>query len=207
MDIRNKKPEIIMKRITLLFIAIIACLVTTAAQADTSAIQPSVTDTQIEYTDTPASTTQSPKKQTNSDDFFSSDFGFSSATTISVVAIVCVFGLPVIIVFIAFYFRYKNKRAKYKLAEQALAAGQPIPEDFFKGKTDSGTLQKGITNIFTGIGLFIFLWAITTQFSIGCIGLLIMFMGFGQVVIHYSSEKKEGTKKPGNKDNNISIEE
>lgn len=198
-----------MKRITLLFIAIIACLVTAAAQADTSAIQPSVTDTQIEYTDTPASTTQSPKKQTNNNDaFFSSDFRFDSATTISVVAIVSVFGLPVIIVFIAFYFRYKDKKAKYKLAEQALAAGQPIPEEFFRGKNDSNsTLQKGITNIFTGIGLFIFLWAITTQFSIGCIGLLIMFMGFGQVVIHYTNEKKQETKKQDNKDNNISIEE
>lgn len=195
-----------MKRITLLFIAIIACLVTVAAQVDTSAVQQSVTDTQIEYTDTPE-TNHSEKSNSSSSDFFSG-FNFDPAVAIPIIAIVCTFGLPAIIVFIAFYFKYKNRKAKYRLAEQALAAGQPIPEDFFKGKVESGTLQKGITNTFTGVGLFIFLWAITGEFSIGCIGLLIMFMGLGQVAIHYTQDNKKNNKKDRyNDDNNISIEE
>ena len=41
---------------------------------------------------------------------------------------------------------------------------------------------KGIKNIFIGIGLFIFLWAITENFGVGCVGLLMMFTGFGQLV-------------------------
>ncbi|NDV82434.1 DUF6249 domain-containing protein [Bacteroides sp. 51] len=196
-----------MKRITLLLIAIIACLITVAAQVDTSAVQQSVTDTQIEYTDTPDTNHSGEKSRTRSSDFFS-DFSMDSAMAIPIIAIVCTFGMPVLIVFIAFYFKYKNRRAKYKLAEQALAAGQPIPEDFFKTKAESGTLQKGITNTFTGVGLFIFLWAITGEFSIGCIGLLIMFMGLGQIVIHYTQDNKKNNKKDRyNDDNNISIEE
>lgn len=195
-----------MKRITLLFIAIIACLVTAAAQTDTATVQSSVTDTQIEYTDTPASS-NSNRDADNFDRFFPSDSQFNSETVIAIIAIIAVFGLPVIIVFIAFYFKYKNRKEKYKLAEQALAAGQPIPEQFLQAKVEGSTLSKGITNIFTGIGLFIFLWAITNEFSIGCIGLLIMFTGFGQVVIHYTQNKKKSDYTDRyNNDNNTPIE-
>jgi hypothetical protein len=45
-----------------------------------------------------------------------------------------------------------------------------------------------------GIGLFIFLWAITGEFGLGCIGLLVMFTGFGQLVIFYSQQKKNEEK-------------
>ena len=51
-----------------------------------------------------------------------------------------------------------------------------------------------IAPIFVGIGLFIFLWAITGEFGLGCIGLLVMFTGFGQLVIFYSQQKKNEEK-------------
>ena len=116
-------------------------------------------------------------------------------TIIAMTAIIFVFGLPALLIFIIFYFRYKNRKAKYRLAEQALASGQQLPPDFFKSDVMkdmamSDIRSKGIKNIFLGIGLFIFLWAITTKFSIGCIGLLIMFTGFGQVVIYYTQDKQ-----------------
>lgn len=196
-----------MKRITLLFIAIIACILTATAQTDTIEVRQSATDTQIEYIDTPAAKPVESSAKRANDDNFSFDFGRNFETVIPVLAILCVFGLPVIVVFIIFYFRYKSKKAKYGLAEQALAAGQPIPEEYFRERSGSNILQKGITNAFTGIGLFIFLWAITEEFSIGCIGLLIMFMGFGQIVIHYTNDKKKDSKKPGCKDNNSPNEE
>ena len=53
------------------------------------------------------------------------------------------------------------------------------------------TLKKGVS---VGIGLFIFLWAITGEFGLGCIGLLVMFTGFGQLVIFYSQQKKNEEK-------------
>lgn len=122
--------------------------------------------------------------------------GNTSETIISITAIVFVFGLPLLIVFIVFFFNYKNRKAKYRLAEQALASGQQLPENFFKNVDKTEDIRsKGIKNVFTGIGLFIFLWAITNNFSIGCIGLLIMFTGFGQLVIYYTQESRKNDNK------------
>lgn len=114
---------------------------------------------------------------------------------IPLIALILCFGFPLFVIFIVFFFRYKNRKAKYRLIEQTIAAGRPLPPDFFKSDVVkemaiSDIRSKGIKNIFLGIGLFIFLWAITTEFSIGCIGLLIMFTGFGQVVISYTQDKQ-----------------
>ena len=107
-------------------------------------------------------------------------------TIIALTAIVFVFGLPALLLFIIFYFRYKNRKAKYRLAEQALAAGQQLPPEFFNEGKDKDLRSRGIKNIFLGIGLFIFLWALTEEFGLGCIGLLVMFTGFGQAIIYYT---------------------
>lgn len=124
--------------------------------------------------------------------------GKTSETIIAVTAIVFVFGLPLFIVFTVFFFNYKNRKAKYRLAEQAMASGQQLPENFFqKAEKMEDIRTKGIKNIFLGIGLFIFLWAMT-NFSIGCIGLLVMFTGFGQVVIHYSQESSGKNRNKAN---------
>lgn len=125
------------------------------------------------------------------------DFGWNTGhdtreMLIAVTAIVSVFGLPLVVIFIVFFFRYKNRKAKYRLIEQALASGQPLPENLFKETDLTDTRSKGVKNVFTGIGLFIFLWAITGQFGVGCIGLLIMFTGFGQIIIYYMQQSKDG---------------
>ncbi len=137
-------------------------------------------------------------KHENKDSILGIDLGDakSAETVIAIVAIIFTFGFPLLIVFTVFFFNYKNRKAKYRLAEQALSTGQQLPEDFFKKAERTEDIRsKGIKNIFLGIGLFIFLWAMT-NFSIGCIGLLIMFMGFGQVVIYYTQESKR--EKPFN---------
>ena len=117
---------------------------------------------------------------------------YGSAVLIPIFGIVFFFTMPVLLIFIIFAFRYKNRKAKYRLAEQAIAAGQPLPDSFFKEFEHiyNNTRSRGIRNICLGIGLFIFLWAITESFGIGCIGLLIMFTGIGQVIIYYTQEKK-----------------
>lgn len=109
---------------------------------------------------------------------------------IAIISVIAVFGFPVFILFIIFFFRYKNRKARYRLAEQALAAGQPLPEDFIKENKPTDQRSQGIKNTFTGIGLFIFLWAITDELSIGTIGLLVMFTGIGQWIIGYTQQKK-----------------
>ena len=116
-------------------------------------------------------------------------------TLVALTAIIFTLGLPALLIFIIFYFRYKNRKAKYRLAEQALAAGQQLPPEFFKEGEGKDLRSRGIRNIFLGIGLFIFLWAITGVFGLGCIGLLIMFTGFGQVTIYYT-QPGQGDGKP-----------
>ncbi len=195
-----------MKRITLLFIAILTCLAV-AAQTDSVGVQKKMTDTQIEYTDTPAGgtgVTSSSDNYTGSD--FSMDFDFLPDAIIPIMALICVFGFPILIVFVVLFFKYKNRKAKYRLAEQALAAGQPIPAEFFNQKLESGVLQKGISNTFIGIGLFVFLGAITKDFGIGCIGLFVMFMGIGQIVIHYTQVDRKNRKKPDGTDTKFPTE-
>ena len=123
-------------------------------------------------------------------------FGDDAQETLdALTAIIFTLGLPALLIFIIFYFRYKNRKAKYRLAEQALAAGQQLPPEFFKEGEGKDLRSRGIKNIFLGIGLFIFLWAITGVFGLGCIGLLIMFTGFGQVTIYYT-QPGQGDGKP-----------
>ncbi|WP_321334855.1 DUF6249 domain-containing protein [uncultured Bacteroides sp.] len=152
--------------------------------------------------------------------FGSTDFG--SSVMIPIVAIIMIFGFPIFIIFILFFFRYKNRKAKYRLVEQALAAGQPIPEGVFNERIENDIRTRGIKNTFIGIGLFIFLWALTNNFGLGCIGLLIMFTGLGQLVIYYTqnssapknsketsfnNRKQDHKNNDEEKDNKSSIEE
>lgn len=140
---------------------------------------------------------------TDDDDFPFGNFekAVGGGILVAIVSIVAVFGLPVFVLAIVFFFRYKNRKARYRLAEQALAAGQPLPTDFIRENQPTDQRSQGIKNTFTGIGLFIFLWAITGELGIGCIGLMIMFMGIGQWIVGYQQ------KMPANKVSEIKVEE
>ena len=198
-----------MKRIIFVLMASMALCSLTLAQNKTIAAKDSVEKTKVtvtqndnsadeensdatstaEYTDTPDTSSNNATMSFDDDfPFQTNGKGWEAALLIPIIAIVMGIGLPMFIVFIAFYFRYKNKKAQYRLVEQALAAGQPIPESMFKQNLDSDIRVKGIKNTFLGLGLFIFLWALTDEFGLGCIGLLIMFTGLGQLVIHYTQE-------------------
>ncbi|MCD8032023.1 MAG: DUF6249 domain-containing protein [Bacteroides sp.] len=109
---------------------------------------------------------------------------------VPVVAITFTFIFPVAIIFIIYYFRYKNRKEQYRIAEQALATGRPIPPGLFKTEINDNLRTKGINAICMGLGLFILLWAFT-EFKIATVGLLIMFIGFGQVIGYYASVKEE----------------
>lgn len=125
----------------------------------------------------------------------------SKGTIIAIISIIAIFGMPVFILFIVFFFRYKNRKARYRLAEQALAAGQPLPEYILHDhQKTTDTTSQGIKNIFTGIGLFFFLWAITDEFSIGAVGILIMCQGIGQWIVgrrkQQTKQQHESAEKP-----------
>lgn len=109
-------------------------------------------------------------------------------------AIAMVFGLPMFIVFMILWFGYKNKKAKYKLASQALASGQAIPRELFqdqsKSEQNKDILSKGIKNAFLGIGLAIMLWCFTENTGVASIGMLILCIGLGQIVVALATRDK-----------------
>jgi len=158
--------------------------VTLSKKTDTKADESNTTVTVIGVDTTDMDTTAG--KDDNDLPFGNLSDTISGGILISIIAIVAVFGLPVFILFVIFFFRYKNRKARYRLAEQAIAAGQPLPENFIRENRPADQRSQGIKNTFTGIGLFIFLWAITGEF-----GLLIMFMGIGQWIIGSKQQKTD----------------
>lgn len=98
---------------------------------------------------------------------------------------------PVVLIILIFYFRNKNRKQRYLLMQQALAAGQPLPKEVFKEVTLPDNRVKGIKNMALGIGLALFLWMLTDEFSIACIGLLIFCIGAGQLVIYYTTPGRD----------------
>ena len=103
---------------------------------------------------------------------------------VSIVAIVIMFLIaPLLIILVIFYFVNKNRRERYKLAQMAIQNGQPIPDDILKSKLSSSSqgsdYQTGVRQMFTGVGLAIFLGIIIGKVGIG-IGALVFFIGLGK---------------------------
>jgi hypothetical protein len=109
--------------------------------------------------------------------------GILGPMTIGLVAIVIIFLLaPLLIIVVIFYFVNKNRRERYKLAQMAMQNGQPIPDDLLKEKQDDWDrtdYQAGVRQMFTGVGLAIFLGFIIGKIGIG-VGALVFFIGLGK---------------------------
>ena len=102
----------------------------------------------------------------------------------SIIAMVILFILaPLLIIIAIFYFVNKNRKERYKLAQMAIQNGQPIPDDILKEQTVHGSkgndYQSGMRQMFTGIGLAIFLGLIIGKIGFG-IGALVFFIGLGK---------------------------
>ena len=104
--------------------------VTLSKKTDTKADESNTTVTVIGVDTTDMDTTAG--KDDNDLPFGNLSDTISGGILISIIAIVAVFGLPVFILFVIFFFRYKNRKARYRLAEQAIAAGQPRPTNAHK---------------------------------------------------------------------------
>ena len=104
-----------------------------------------------------------------------------------VVFLAIFFLLPLLIIFVIIYFVNKNRKERYKLAQMAIQNGQPIPDDILKSKVSSSSgdndYQTGVRQMFTGVGLAIFLGIIIGKVGIG-IGALVFFIGLGKWFIY-----------------------
>jgi uncharacterized membrane protein len=88
---------------------------------------------------------------------------------------------PIVIICLVVYLINRNRRQRYKLAEMAIEKGQPIPDHIFKEEAaeNISDYQGGIRQMFTGVGLAIFLGIIIGEMGVG-IGALIFFIGLGK---------------------------
>ena len=121
----------------------------------------------------------------------------SDAAEVLVVAVVFffVFGVPCLVLFLIFYLSYRNRRAKYRLAELALEKGQPLPPGMFE-KEGRDLRAKGISNVCLGLGLSVLLSLIGGA-VLGSIGLMVLLAGVGQLVIYYTAPGKKRGTQPG----------
>ena len=130
------------------------------------------------------------------DDFPFNNFGdaVGGGILVAIISIIAIFGMPVFIIFVVFFFRYKNRKARYRLAEQALAAGQPLPEEFIREHKSTDQRTQGIKkHLYRHRALHIPLGH-HRRIRIGAIGLLVMFMGLGQWLIGYKQHANEEIK-------------
>ena len=117
-------------------------------------------------------------------EFFEKIFGGLGIAMIIPILAIVIFGLllPLIILFTVLYFVNRNRRDKYRLAEMAIKNGQPIPDELLKevkDDWDSNSYNAGIRQMFTGVGLAIFLGIILDELGLG-IGALVFFIGLGK---------------------------
>ena len=113
---------------------------------------------------------------------------------ISVVTMVILFVIfPLIVLVTVFYFINKNRKERYKLAQMAIEKGQPIPDAILRDQTAENVMtnreyQNGLRQMFTGVGLAIFLGLIIGKIGVG-IGALVFFIGLGKWFIARESSK------------------
>ena len=150
-----------------------------------------------------------------SDDMFKSVFDNLDKNEITgilfVLAIVLILFVlaPIGIIIAVFYFINKNRRERYKLAQMAMQNGQPIPDDLLKEKQanwDRSDYQTGMRQMFTGVGLAIFLGIVAGQTGFG-IGALVFFIGLGKwfiarkSMLNSDSQFNNGSNNNGNQSN------
>jgi hypothetical protein len=118
--------------------------------------------------------------------------GWKGATLL-IIALLCVIIFllaPIIIVALILRYLLKRHNQKVDLAEKAIAAGQPIPNDALPEIPASTNyyLNRGIRNTAIGLGLCIMFAIWDSEFLQG-IGALVACIGIGQVIIAKINKK------------------
>lgn len=106
--------------------------------------------------------------------------------------------LPIVCVIAALVYSYKQRKAKYRMAEKILESGQPLPESLngVLGDAERQTdlYSRGIKNVCLGVALSLFLFFLTDELGIACIGLFVVANGVSQLL---GSRRLERAEKAG----------
>ena len=107
---------------------------------------------------------------------------------------------PILIIIAVFYFINKNRKDRLKLAQMAVEKGQPIPDELLKEKGNpiiKDEYQAGVRQMFTGVGLAIFLGIVIGDIGFG-IGALVFCIGLGKWYIARESRKDDNSTQYNN---------
>lgn len=119
-----------------------------------------------------------------------------SKSVVAITGTVLVFMVPFAVIFCWFYFRSKNKRAKYALIEKMMTSGQPGAAELYRNiiegdrRQSRNRLLHGIRMAFVGIGLTAF-FTVCMGKEMGSIGILVFFIGIGEAIAGYLQKREE----------------
>ena len=111
-------------------------------------------------------------------------------------AIIFVFGTPIMIVAAVLYWAYRRRRLAHDTINQFLQSGKDIPpavlDNLFQEQTPRNNLQKGL--VMTGLGVGIFLcFTLIGSMSAASLGLIPLFIGLAQLLI-WKLEQNKGAE-------------
>lgn len=106
--------------------------------------------------------------------------------------------LPIVCIVAVLVYSYKKRKDKYRLAEKILESGQPLPNSLNDVLGDAARqtdlYSRGVKNICLGVALSLFLFFLTDELGIACIGLFIVANGVSQLL---GSRRLERAEKAG----------
>ncbi|MBB6520154.1 DUF6249 domain-containing protein [Pseudoteredinibacter isoporae] len=123
---------------------------------------------------------------------FTNSIGDFLEALVAVVAIILIFGMPVLIVGVVMYGRYKRRELINKSIDKMLESGQEIPAEIFQeatGKDEKSTLSKGVMLIAIGLGLMGFLGAVAGE--VGAVGLIPALIGAAHLFIWKTEQAQQ----------------
>lgn len=117
-----------------------------------------------------------------------------SVILILVISVLAIFVGPLLIIALIFYYRHKNRKAKYELAAKMIEKGEPLPADLEESVRGLSDMEsKGIKNMCIGAAVTVFIWALTDSFGLACIGLIVLANGLSQYIIARRTKETEDT--------------
>lgn len=137
---------------------------------------------------------------------------FACAIVICVILIptLCIFGLPLLIIWIIARNRRKRERERNELIKSLAENGKDVSilinEQIKENKTTihrhNDTYNKGIKNVCLGVGLGLMLYLITHAVEVASVGVLIVCIGVGQILsskhsdtdANHDAESKESSE-------------
>jgi len=116
---------------------------------------------------------------------FDDDVGVG-ASVVAIIAIVMVFGMPIMIVAVVLYAGQRKRRVASDMASQFLASGQPVPPEVWQGLAGDASprsnLHKGMMMMGVGVGVFLTFWLMDAE-KAAYLALIPLFIGIAQLLI------------------------